>query len=116
MSPAHDSTFRSTTVKIPCRLGIHARCAARIVTFSRGFQSDIRLCYRSVVADAKSILEVMSLGAVWKSEVEIEVRGPDAGRAAVALETFFAEGAYCVDHETERCREDEKKSPSGREM
>jgi phosphocarrier protein HPr len=51
------------------------------------FQSRIRLCKGATSVDAKSILELMTLGATAGTVLELEVEGIDA---AVALEHIAA--------------------------
>jgi len=68
--------------------GIHARPSHAIVTTAARFQSQVALTVEDRRADAKSILSVMTLGAVQGSRLGIEACGPDAREAAEALVTL----------------------------
>lgn len=90
---------RKVTVSIPCRLGIHARCAVRIIEFLNQFKSEVRVRKGGKVADAKSILELMSLGASYQTQLEFEIFGPNAESVRKAVENFFRAADYCEDHQ-----------------
>ncbi|PMP90145.1 MAG: HPr family phosphocarrier protein [Caldisphaera sp.] len=61
--------------------GLHARPAALLVQEASKYKSDIYLNKDGNKANAKSIIEVMSLGAEQGSKIEIEVNGDDAEEA-----------------------------------
>ena len=81
-------------VKICNLLGLHARAAAMLVKLAATFQSDIHLrrTDNSVVADAKSILSVLTLAASRGVELEITVEGEDETDALRAIENVFEQG------------------------
>jgi phosphotransferase system HPr (HPr) family protein len=76
------------------RLGLHARAAAQLVRLASSFQSKIRITRadNAVVADAKSILSVLTLAASLGVELEIEIEGADEQEALRALEEIFRNG------------------------
>ena len=76
------------------RLGLHARAAAQLVRLASGFQSKIKLIRtdNSVIADAKSILSVLTLAAAKGVELELEIQGDDAERAFEAVREIFNNG------------------------
>ena len=76
------------------RLGLHARAAAQLVRLASGFQSKIKLIRtdNSVIADAKSILSVLTLAASKGVELEIEVEGEDEKSAFEAVQKIFENG------------------------
>lgn len=76
------------------RLGLHARAAAQLVRLASGFQSKIKLIRadNSVIADAKSILSVLTLAASKGVELEIEIEGDDEQAAFEAVQKIFEEG------------------------
>lgn len=82
------------SVLIINRLGLHARAAAQLVRLASGFQSKIKLIRsdNAVVADAKSILSVLTLAASKGVELEIEVEGEDEQAAFGAVQKIFEEG------------------------
>lgn len=81
-------------VKICNPLGLHARAAAQLVRLAGTFQSSIKLkrTDNEVVADAKSILSVLTLAAPKGIELEILVEGEDEAEAMRAIEEIFNKG------------------------
>jgi phosphocarrier protein HPr len=81
-------------VTIINRLGLHARAAAQLVRLASGFQSKIKLIRtdNSVIADAKSILSVLTLAASKGVELGIEIEGDDEKAAFDAVQKIFEEG------------------------
>ena len=81
-------------VKVVNPLGLHARAAAVLVRLAGTFQSEIKIrrTDNAVVADAKSILSVLTLAAVKGTEVEIESDGVDEGEAMRRIEEIFVKG------------------------
>jgi phosphocarrier protein HPr len=81
-------------VAIINRLGLHARAAAQLVRLASGFQSKIKLVRtdNSVIADAKSILSVLTLAASKGVELEIEIEGEDEQAAFEAVQEIFKNG------------------------
>jgi len=84
-------------VTMPCKLGLHARTATRFIVFVRQFSSRIRIIKGELMADGKSILGLLALGASWKSRLLIEIEGEDAERACQAIEGYFLTAAHCDD-------------------
>ncbi len=81
-------------ITIVNRLGLHARAAAQLVRLASGFESKIKLTRtdNSVVADAKSILSVLTLAASRGVDLEVEVDGNDEKQAHAAIKEIFANG------------------------
>jgi phosphocarrier protein HPr len=81
-------------VTINNRLGLHARAAAQLVRLASGFQSKIKLIRtdNAVVADAKSILSVLTLAASKGVVLEIETEGTDEQIAFDAVQEIFKNG------------------------
>ncbi len=81
-------------IKICNPLGLHARAAAQLVCLASGFKSKIKLhrADNHVVADAKSILSVLTLAASKGVELKVEVEGKDESEAMQAIEEIFRKG------------------------
>ncbi|HNQ14563.1 MAG TPA: HPr family phosphocarrier protein [Pyrinomonadaceae bacterium] len=81
-------------VSIVNDLGLHARAAAQLVRLASGFSSRIKLLRidNAVIADAKSILSVLTLAASKGVVLEIEIDGVDESPAFSAIESIFANG------------------------
>ena len=69
--------------------GLHMRPAGRIMGMARRYRSDIRLNWSGKSADAKSILELLSLGVPPGAEVVLQANGDDAVEALAALESLI---------------------------
>ena len=78
--------------------GLHARPAMQLVECATGFESDLSLTNPSdadgepVTADAKSVMQVITLGATAGTTLSLVADGPDAEPAADAVEKLFADG------------------------
>lgn len=72
--------------------GLHARPAHALVTVASRFASDIQLIRDGEVADAKSILSLLTLAAESGAELTIRANGTDAREAVDALESLIANG------------------------
>jgi phosphocarrier protein HPr len=83
-----------TPVTVTNRLGLHARAAAQLVRLASGFQS--RIVIRRVdgrgCANAKSILNILTLAASRGTKLVLEVDGPDEKEAHAAIEAIFVNG------------------------
>ncbi|MBZ4686609.1 MAG: phosphocarrier protein HPr [Clostridia bacterium] len=80
------------TVKITNKSGLHARPANLLVQEANKFKSEITLAYDGQEVNAKSILGVMSLGAVQGSELTVKAVGEDEDKAINDLKEFFTSG------------------------
>ncbi|RMF60578.1 MAG: HPr family phosphocarrier protein [Calditrichaeota bacterium] len=77
------------TFQIHHKFGIHARPAATFVKVASRFKSDIKVAKDGYIANGKSIMGLMSLGAEYGSVIEITIEGEDAQEAMDALETLI---------------------------
>lgn len=81
-------------VKIINPLGLHARAAAQLVRLAGKFKSKINLVRQdnNVMADAKSILSVLTLAAARGIELKLIVEGDDESEASEAIMDLIAKG------------------------
>ncbi|HEX8288483.1 MAG TPA: HPr family phosphocarrier protein [Pyrinomonadaceae bacterium] len=81
-------------IKVINRLGLHARAAAQLVKTASKFKSQITVIREDnfVVADAKSILSVLTLAAAKGTEIKLEVSGEDEQSALQTIVELFANG------------------------
>ena len=81
-------------IKVVNLLGLHARAAAQLVRLAGKFKSRIILkrIDNNVIADAKSILSVLTLAAAKGTHLELEVEGEDEQKALQAIEEIFVKG------------------------
>ena len=83
-----------TAVKIINPLGLHARAAAQLVRLAGSFKSKINLIRNDngVMADAKSILSVLTLAAAKGTELQLNVDGIDEDQASEAIIALIEKG------------------------
>ena len=74
-----------STVALPSGVALHARPAATFVKTALRFRSKVMVGTNGKVADAKSILAVLALGAVGGTELRLSADGEDAPDALAAL-------------------------------
>lgn len=65
--------------------GMHARPATLMARLAMKYQSTIELIYDGQRVDAKSILHLLTLGAVQGTELTVEAQGVDAEEALDAV-------------------------------
>ena len=75
------------TIKHPT--GLHARPAALFVQAAKRFSSQINVRHGVRSGNAKSILNVLALGACQGAEITISAEGEDAGAALEALQALI---------------------------
>jgi phosphotransferase system HPr (HPr) family protein len=71
------------------RCGVHLRVGSMLAQKAKEFTSDIRLRKGSYVADCRSVLDLLSLGAFQGDAVVLEVVGSDAEAALNAIASLF---------------------------
>ena len=87
MSPA-----REARVRIPNRLGLHARPAAQFVKLSSRFRSDVLIGRGDIEVNGKSIMGVMMLAAEQGATIVIRAEGEDADEAVRELVALVERG------------------------
>lgn len=80
------------TINVTHEDGIHTRPATQFVKVTSHFTSEITLAIGDETADAKSVIEIMSLAADCGQEILVTVDGEDEEAALEAVVQFFAEG------------------------
>lgn len=81
-------------LKVVNQLGLHARAAAQLVRLAESFQSRIELKRfdNTAIADAKSILSVLTLAAAKDTALQLQIEGTDEIQASQAIEEIFLDG------------------------
>ena len=74
-----------TSVVILNKVGLHARPATRLVQTAARFQASIQLKFGDKVANAKSIVGVLKLGAEMGDTLVLRTEGEDAEEALKTL-------------------------------
>ena len=72
------------------KVGLHARPAALFVQTASKFKSTITVKVGAATANAKSILNILTLGAGSGSVITVVAEGEDADQALIALKELNA--------------------------
>jgi phosphocarrier protein HPr len=75
------------TEKIPIlhRLGLHLRAGAELVKVASRFKSRIEVAKGGAGVNAKSILALLTIGAIYGTVLEFSAEGEDAPQAIQAI-------------------------------
>lgn len=71
------------------KTGMHARPASQFVTLLNSFKSNIQIVKGTRTANAKSIINILSLGLTQGTEIIIKVDGVDEEVAIKSIENFI---------------------------
>jgi phosphotransferase system HPr (HPr) family protein len=78
------------TLQITNKKGLHARASRKLAELALSYDSTrISVRREEDEADARSLMDLMMLGAGIGDEVEIEARGPQAEEAMAAVEALI---------------------------
>jgi phosphocarrier protein HPr len=91
-----DSPSVQKVVVIRNAEGMHARPATMLARLALKYQSTIELICDGQRVDAKSILHLLTLGAVQGTELTVETRGVDAEEALDAI-VRLVESEFAAD-------------------
>lgn len=79
------------TMQIVNVKGLHARASRKLAELALNYDSTRILVRRDdEEADARSLMDLMMLGAGVGQEIEVEARGPQAEEALAAVEALVA--------------------------
>jgi phosphocarrier protein len=84
-----ENKFEKTEVLVRNESGLHARPAAVLAQEAQKYSSEIRLSAEGKTADAKSILDILSLAAQQGTGMIVEAEGDDADTAVDRLRDLF---------------------------
>jgi phosphocarrier protein HPr len=84
MSARLESTLERT-IHLPTGVDLHARPAGTLIRAAAQYQSTITLAAGGRTADAKSILQVLGLGATGGTAITVSTSGADASDALDAI-------------------------------
>ncbi len=81
---------RVKTLKITNDLGLHARCAAKIVALAGEYRSRLYFKKTEHEVDGSSILSLLTLACPKGTEVQVRAVGEDAEALVEAMTDLFA--------------------------
>ena len=87
-------------VVVPNKQGIHARPAEMFVRRAQQFQSKIEIVHDDYRIEAKSIMNLLTLGAAQGTQLILEAEGSDAQEAVDALAEVVEKGFLEEDAES----------------
>lgn len=82
--------MKTITIQIQGESGLHARPAGMLAGEAQKFKAAVTLIKGDRRINAKSIMSVLSLGAVKGDVIELETDGEDEEAASAAIENLFA--------------------------
>jgi phosphocarrier protein len=89
-------TMIEKNITIINKLGLHARAAAKFVTTSSQFHSEIHVTRNGRTVNGKSIMGLMMLAAAKDTDIMLTIEGDDEQQALNEIEAlindFFGEG------------------------
>lgn len=83
------------TMIVTCPHGIHLRVAADIAKLMSGYESKVKIHFQKLEVDAKSVLNLMELGAAKGETVRVVAKGNDAEAAVDAISQYFKSNQKC---------------------
>ena len=84
--------MKQIEIVIQNKTGLHARPAKVLVNLAKQFKSDISLQYKGKRANAKSMVSVLTLGAVNGSDIIVQANGVDEEKAITEIEAAILSG------------------------
>lgn len=79
------------TIQIVNQRGLHARASRKLAELALTYDTTRIFVKRDdEEADARSLMDLMMLGAGLGQSIEVETRGPQAEEAMAAVEALFA--------------------------
>lgn len=81
--------MKEVRIQIKSEDGLHARPAGLFVKTANQFKSKVEVEFNGVKKNGKSIMSLMTLGAVKGDEVKIFIDGEDSENAAQALSALI---------------------------
>ncbi len=78
------------TLEIVNVRGLHARASRKLAELAFKYESSVTVRREDESADARSLMDLMMLGAGIGSTIEVEAEGPDAEAAVEAIAALVA--------------------------
>ncbi len=85
-------TAQTRTVDIINRKGLHARASAKLAELALTLPTIVTVSFEGESADARSIMDLLCLGAAIGSTVMLSAEGKHAAAALNQVEALFQDG------------------------
>lgn len=85
-------TIEKRHIQIVNRKGLHARASAKLAQLALNLPTPVTVSFEGESADARSIMDLLCLGAGIGNEVELSAQGDAATVALDAVAQLFADG------------------------
>ena len=79
----------AATLEVKNKLGLHLRAASTLAQVAKDFTSTILIGHGNQEVNARSVIQLMMLGAAHGSKLKIKVQGSDASEALAAIKSIF---------------------------
>lgn len=79
---------------VPPAAGINLRGASLLAKTAMAYAAQVHLVCGGQAANAKSVLDILALGALPGTQITVLAEGTDAGKAVRAINTLFA-SSFC---------------------
>ncbi len=79
-------------IEIINRKGLHARASAKLAELALSLKTIVTVSFEGESADARSIMDLLCLGAGIGSKVELSAEGSGSRSALDAVEALFQDG------------------------
>jgi len=79
-------------VVIVNRKGLHARASAKLAKLALDLPAEIKISYDGEEADARSIMDLLCLGAGIGDQIQLSARGKNADAALDAVAALITDG------------------------
>ncbi|RLS46981.1 MAG: HPr family phosphocarrier protein [Planctomycetota bacterium] len=73
------------SVTVGSKFGLHMRVAQQVVRAAQRFHSTLTIRHDAILADARSILSILILGALHGVVLDLHATGPDAEEAITEI-------------------------------
>lgn len=83
---------KTRTIRIINRKGLHARASAKLAELALKLPTVVTVSFEGETADARSIMDLLCLGAGIGTRVQLNAEGDGAEDALNAVEALFKDG------------------------
>lgn len=94
----------SRNVTISNRKGLHARASAKLARLAATLPTKVTITHDGETADARSIMDLLCLGAALGTTITISASGPQASSALDDVETLINDGFGELSEDEASCK------------